>query len=368
MSQFQVKRDSFINKVNEGQSFDLVLITEPKSVYYLTGFFTDPHERFMGLFWDKQNGWSLILPKLDKHAAQSVIDPSISVIGHGDDENAQDVVTNYFKTSAPTVIGIEANILSYERANWLLGLNERVQLHNISFFMNDIRLIKTPEEIELLAHAGKLTDVILQQALTRFQKGMKETDLVAEIEYQAKKEGAEAMAFSTTVLAGPKSALPHGNSADKTINDGLLLIDFGIVKNGYCSDMTRTFHVGEWEEKPLLWYETVLKAEQTAIQKARVGMTFEELDAIARAIITETGFGDFFIHRLGHGMGLEVHEYPSVGAGNKETIKEGMVFTIEPGIYVPNEGGIRIEDAVVMTKDGAQTLTSYPKQVKDVVL
>jgi Xaa-Pro dipeptidase len=243
-----------------------------------------------------------------------------------------------------------------------------MRIHNIIPVLNKMRVIKTTEEISLLQEAGSKTDLVLKEALNRFQLGMTENDLVAEIEYQAKKAGAEQMAFGTSVLSEEKSALPHGNPTSKLLKQGVILIDYGMVINGYCSDMTRTFHIGPWEEKMRKIYETVLEAEKEAIQQVKIGMTFAEVDAIARDLIDQAGYGEYFIHRLGHGMGLDVHEYPSLGSGNNERVETGMVFTIEPGVYVPNLGGVRIEDAVVMGPDGAHTLTRFPKETNEVIL
>lgn len=365
MSIYKQKRDKLISEITEAGS---ILITNPKNVFYLTGFFSDPHERFMGLLWNSNEDWTLILPKLDLHAASLALDGSIKIIGFGDDELAEYKVKAWLERTSTDQLWIEENIITYDRVKWIKSYKENLPLHNISPFLNKLRVQKSADEFALLAEAGKKTDIVLKEAMERFQIGMSETDLVAEIEYQAKKAGAEQMAFGTSVLFAEKSALPHGNPADRILDKGVLLIDYGMVIQGYCSDMTRTFHIGPWEDKIGEIYETVLRAEMEAIRLVRNGMTFAEVDGIARQIISEAGYGEYFIHRLGHGMGLDVHEYPSMGAGNNDRVGEGMVFTIEPGIYIPNFGGVRIEDAVIMSSDGAQTLTHYPKEKGQVIL
>jgi Xaa-Pro dipeptidase len=346
----------------------MLLVTNPKNVYYLTGFFSDPHERFMGLLWHENVGWTLILPKLDVQAASLVLDSSLTIVGFGDDEPAQQKVGDWMKQAEAEEVWLEESLLSYERVKWLLQYKPKIRIHNIIPALNKMRVIKTAEEISLLKEAGLKTDLVLKEAFNRFQLGMSENDLVAEIEFQAKKAGAEQMAFGTSVLSAEKSALPHGNPASQLLKQGVILIDYGMVINGYCSDMTRTFHIGPWEEKMRKIYDTVLQAEKEAIQQVKIGMTFAEVDAIARGLIDQAGYGEYFIHRLGHGMGLDVHEYPSLGAGNNERVEAGMVFTIEPGVYVPDLGGVRIEDAVVMEPDGAQTLTHFPKEAHEVIL
>lgn len=365
MSIYNNRREKLISELTEAGS---ILITNPKNVFYLTGFFSDPHERFMGLLWNSKEDWTLILPKLDVLAASLVLDESIKSIGFGDDEPAEIILKAWLEKTNTDQLWIEENILTYDRIKWIYSYKEQLPLHNLIPILNKLRVQKSADEYALLAEAGKRTDLVLKAAMDRFKIGMSETDLVAEIEYQAKKAGAEQMAFGTSVLFADKSALPHGNPADRRLDKGVLLIDYGMVIQGYCSDMTRTFHIGPWEDKIGEIYETVLRAEKEAIKQVRVGMTFAEVDGIARQIITEAGYGEYFIHRLGHGMGLDVHEYPSMGAGNNDLVGEGMVFTIEPGIYIPNFGGVRIEDAVIMDDAGAQELTHYPKEKGQVIL
>lgn len=365
MSIYKKRREELISEISETGS---ILIINPKNVFYLTGFLSDPHERFMGLLWNERVGWTLILPKLDLHAASLALDTSIESVGFGDDEPAEQKLNEWLEKTKSDQIWIEENILTYDRVKWIYSYKENLPLHNLSPLLNKQRVRKSAEEFSFLAEAGKKTDLVLKEALDRFQRGMSETDLVAEIEYQAKKAGAEQMAFGTSVLFAEKSALPHGNPTDRKLDNGVLLIDYGMVIQGYCSDMTRTFHIGPWEDKIGQIYETVLRAEKEAIRQVKIGMTFAEVDALARQIIDEAGYGEYFIHRLGHGMGLDVHEYPSMGAGNNDIVGEGMVFTIEPGIYIPNFGGVRIEDSVIMRNEGAQALTHFPKEKSQVIL
>ncbi|GAA0380304.1 aminopeptidase P family protein [Bacillus horti] len=347
---------------------DVLLITHPKHVYYFTGFYTNPHERFMGLFWHKEQGWTLILPKLDAQAASSKVDEHVSLISYSDEQDPKAKVHEWLQKLQIDNYWFEDNFLTFDRVLWLQEARPEASCKSLASFVNAIKAIKTSAEIELLQEAANKTDSVLKQALQQFKLGMTESDVVAEIEFQAKKHGAEQMSFGTSVLGGYKSALPHGKAGAEKLTQGFMLIDFGIALAGYTSDMTRTFHIGPWQEEALNIYETVLRAEKAAIAQAKVGMTFEELDSIARTIISEADFGEYFVHRLGHGLGTDVHEYPSISKGNTDKIQEGMVFTIEPGIYVPEFGGVRIEDAVYMTSEGAVALTSFPKESKDVLL
>lgn len=363
----QTNRAKLLHLVPDGEE-KAIVITHPKHVFYFTGFYTNPHERFLGLFWHKEKGWSLILPQLDAQAAISKVDEQISIISYSDEQKPEERVREWLSNVNVQEFLVEESVLNVERFRWLQQAKPAAQISNIMGLIDEIKSRKTAEEINILQEAAQKTDQILKLALEHFKVGMTENDMVAEIEFQAKKLGAEQMSFGTSVLGKEKSALPHGKSSTDKLHKGFMLIDFGIVYRGYTSDMTRTFHLGPWEEEALKIYETVLKAEKEAIRQAKLGMTFEELDGIARGIINEAGYGSYFIHRLGHGLGIDVHEYPSISKGNTDRLEEGMVFTIEPGIYLPNFGGVRIEDAVFMTKQGAQTLTHFPKESGEVLI
>ena len=173
------------------------------------------------------------------------------------------------------------------------------------------------------------------------------------------------MSFDTMVLAGANSALPHGiPGANKMKRGDFVLFDLGVIIDGYCSDITRTVAFGEISEEQTRIYNTVLAGQLQAVEACKPGVTLGAIDNAARSVIADAGYGDFFPHRLGHGLGISVHEYPDVKAGNESPLKEGMVFTIEPGIYVPNVGGVRIEDDIYITKDGSEILTKFPKELQ----
>lgn len=173
------------------------------------------------------------------------------------------------------------------------------------------------------------------------------------------------MSFDTMVLAGANAALPHGTPGLTKIKKGdLVLFDLGVVYQGYCSDITRTIAYGDITDKQAEIYNTVLKAEEAAVSAVKPGVKASELDLTARNIIAEAGYGDYFPHRLGHGLGISVHEYPSMTTTNNLQIKPGMVFTIEPGIYVPDVAGVRIEDDLLVTENGAEILTKFPKSLQ----
>lgn len=194
---------------------------------------------------------------------------------------------------------------------------------------------------------------------------MTELTVKALLEFELKRLGAEQMAFDTLVLSGQNSALPHGVSSDKQIEQGdFLLFDFGVYVEQYCSDITRTFIVGEASVEQKLIYETVRKANEAAIAVVQTGALLKDVDLAAREVIEQAGYGQYFTHRVGHGMGLDVHEAPSVHHENEREIERGLLFTIEPGIYIPGMGGVRIEDDIYVGSDGTvDVLTSYTKEL-----
>lgn len=231
-----------------------------------------------------------------------------------------------------------------------------------SGIVDKLRAYKNKDEIDLLIKAVQISDEALDEVSAAIEPGMTEAQVAWELEKAMRERGAEDIAFDTIVGAGPNGALPHHRADDTVIKEGdAVVIDMGARYMGYNSDLTRTIFVGEPDEKFRKVYNTVLEAQLTAEEKVRAGMTGGEIDAISREIISEAGYGDNFGHSLGHGIGLAVHEYPRVGPKADDELVDGMVFTIEPGIYLSGWGGVRIEDIVVMENGRARVLSNARK-------
>ena len=225
-----------------------------------------------------------------------------------------------------------------------------------------MRSVKDPEEMALLARAIELTDWALEEVASTMGPGVTEQEVAWELEKAMRERGADGLAFDIIVGAGPNGALPHHRADDTVIGDGQpVVIDMGAKYHGYCADLTRTIIVGEPDEKLRLVYQTVLSAQLAAEEMVETEMTGAEADAIARDIIAEAGYGENFGHSLGHGVGLAVHEYPKLGPNADDILEDGMVFTIEPGIYLSDWGGVRIEDIVVMENGRARVISQAPK-------
>jgi Xaa-Pro aminopeptidase len=224
-----------------------------------------------------------------------------------------------------------------------------------------------PSDLEAVAaieRACALTDRCWQHLLSVIEPGMTELAIAWELEDFFRRNGAEGLAFDPLVLAGPRAAMPHGRPGNATVEAGnVLLVDFGCQVDGYRSDMTRTVMVGEPDDELRRRYELVRGAQAAAVEAARPGMTGRELDGVARAHLAEAGYGEAFTHGLGHGIGLETHEPPSVRRTSDTVLEAGMVFSVEPGLYLPGVTGIRIEDIVELTGSGARRLTRSPREL-----
>jgi len=234
-----------------------------------------------------------------------------------------------------------------------------VELIALSNLVEEIREIKTPEEVELLRRSAQLMGDVLAQVIDEITPGQVEKDIAWKIETLIREQGADGAAFPPIVASGSNGALPHAVPTERRIARGEpIILDVGAKVDGYCSDMTRSVFLGNPPSDFKEIYRVVRKAQVFALESVRPGMKTDEADSIARDVIKNAGFGDFFGHSLGHGIGMAPHERPSIGPLKPEVLKEGMVFTIEPGIYIPGKGGVRLEEMVVLEENGARLLTT----------
>lgn len=227
-----------------------------------------------------------------------------------------------------------------------------------------LRLIKEMAEIEKITKAADIATAAFEQVLELMKVGVSERELALEFEYQVKKAGASGMSFDTIVASGPNSSMPHASVSDRTLQDGdFVTMDFGCVYEGYCSDMTRTVAIGSVSEEQKRVYDTVLKAQLAALDAVKSGAPCAAVDAVARDIITDAGYGDAFGHALGHGVGVQIHEEPRLSARSAQTLGDNMVVTVEPGIYLAGRFGVRIEDLVVVNGEKTVNLSHFTKEL-----
>lgn len=271
------------------------------------------------------------------------------------------VLENLFKENNITKVGFDTKMryADYELFNKIEV--ELIPMHNV---VENIRISKTPEEIEFIQKACDITDKALEHVLSMNLIGMKERDVAVMIKSKMLEMGANNTWDSFIVASGERGAMPHGMASEKIIqNNEFVTFDIGCEFNGYTSDLTRTVAFGTPDPKLVEIYNVVYEAQTKAVAMAKAGMTGKELDAVCRDYITEKGYGEYFQHGTGHGIGLDVHEGPRVSSANDKPLEVGAVVTIEPGIYITGLGGVRIEDDVVLTEDGCIVLNKFPKEL-----
>jgi len=262
-----------------------------------------------------------------------------------------------------TALGYEEDYLTVaEFQGYEKNLNAKLVPFNAK--INGFRAVKEEWELELMRKAQDITDAAFAEVLTKIQPGMTELALQAELIYCLYKNGAHGLSFDPIVVSGPNTSLPHGVAGDRVIQAGdFITMDFGAMYRGYCADMTRTVAVGYATEEMKTVYNTVLQAQLAALAATRPGLKGKDIDAVARQVIADAGFGDYFGHGYGHSLGLEVHEAPNCNPSGETVMEPGMVVSAEPGIYLPDKFGVRIEDVVIFTKDGCENITHSPKNL-----
>ena len=229
------------------------------------------------------------------------------------------------------------------------------------------RMIKDADEVRIITKAVRLGAAVYEEALKAVRPGIRESEVAGKLEYAARQAGADGMSFETIVAAGKRAALPHGRASSQRIpRHGFVVVDSGVILRGYCSDMTRTVHMGRATREERRWYEAVLKAQLAGLAAVAPGKTAAEVDQATRQVLKDAGLDSYFTHSTGHGVGLEIHEPPRLAKQQAERLEPGMVITIEPGVYVPGKGGIRIEDMVVVTDSGSQVLTPVTKELIEI--
>ena len=277
--------------------------------------------------------------------------------------NPLDAAVEYLQQQNLDRIGFEAEDLTVADFRRITSV---VAEHRwIPSVLDSLRVVKSAEEIAKIETAARILDQAFAKILPQIRPGIAENSLAAILEYEMRQLGSERTGFATIVASGPRSALPHGVAGDRLLATGdLVVFDFGAVFDGYHSDMTRTVCLGPASDRQRQIYDTVLSAQMAGLAAVRPGALCREVDGVARGIIAEAGFGDFFGHGLGHSVGLAIHESPRLSPlAGEARLEAGMVVTVEPGIYLPGWGGVRIEDLVVVTADGCRILSHTTKQL-----
>jgi Xaa-Pro aminopeptidase len=349
-----------------GAAVDALLIVRPENRRYVTGFTGSA-----GLAVVTQTAALLAVDfrYYEQAAAQA---PAFQVIRGGADpaQALADALKGLPSgtslrdaQASPARIGFEAEFLPYaqvERLRERLAPAALVPLADV----DRLRWVKDAAEIAAVARAAEIADAAFTHLLDVLRPGVTERDAALELEIAIRRGGGERLAFDTVLASGPRGALPHGRATERVMQRGdFVTVDFGAVYDGYVSDCTRTVVLGAADARQREVYAAVLAAQIRALEAVRAGTACRDVDAAGRAVIAAAGFGEAFGHALGHGIGLDVHEGPPVSPRSDAILEPGMIVTIEPGVYVPGWGGVRIEDAVVVTDDGPRVLTHLPKDL-----
>ncbi|PWI58797.1 M24 family metallopeptidase [Sulfoacidibacillus thermotolerans] len=261
-------------------------------------------------------------------------------------------------------LGFEPNTVSYKVYQELVRELEGVTLLALDRMIDDVRMIKEATELKVMSVAAQIADAAFEHVCQNIRVGMTEREVALSLFVFMQNQGASGVSFETIVASGERSSMPHGVASDRILQKGdLITLDFGALYEGYASDITRTIALGAVNDQQREIYSVVYQAQTTALAGIRAGMTGREADAIARDLIRAAGYGEYFGHSLGHGLGLAVHEAPRLAQQSQDVLQEGMVVTVEPGVYLPGFGGVRIEDDIVVTENGPHRLTQSTKEL-----
>jgi Xaa-Pro dipeptidase len=346
----------------EAEELDCLALVPGANLTYLTGLHFHLGDRPTVAFFCAGRPPALVLPALE---LQKVAEMETLELFPWTDEDGYDAA---FERAASAYelsgarIGVEAFTMRYVEASLLRTYALNCELVPADQVVGRLRMCKEPGEVAQMRRAAEMAQAALGAILPGLSPGMTEREIASQLKLQILAAGAENLSFEPIVSTGPNAANPHALPGERALHPGeFLLFDWGLYADGYASDITRTFPVGDMESEMREIYEVVKQANCAGRAAIRPGTTCSAVDAAARAVIEQAGHGEFFTHRTGHGLGMEIHEPPYIVAGNEQVLEVGMTFTIEPGIYLPGRNGVRIEDDVVVTEDGCESLTTMSR-------
>ncbi|HWZ81411.1 MAG TPA: Xaa-Pro peptidase family protein [Terriglobales bacterium] len=341
-------------------NLDYLLVTHLPNVRYLCGFTGSAGALLVG-----ERGATLFTD--GRYRTQARSEASGAKIAIAGKSPAMAAVESLAASGmrSPTRVGVEPQAMTLAQHDQLRTiLKGKWKLVSAPPLVERARMVKDKEEIRLIRSAITLGASLFQVARRKIRPGTKEVEVAAAMEFEARRAGAEGMSFSTIIAAGKRSAVVHGRaSQDRIPRRGFVVCDFGVILARYCSDRTRTVHVGQPSKAARTMYQAVLDAQQAAIAQVRAGVSAASVDEAARKTLRQSNLAQYFTHSTGHGLGLEIHEAPRLAAGQMQVLEPGMVITVEPGAYIPGKQGVRIEDVVVVTSKGCEVLTPGDKEL-----
>ncbi len=348
------------------QYLDGVALVPGPNMIYLSDIHAHMSERPVVLFLPVADDPAVIIPALEAVKARSAGIAEDRIFAWRDEDGFADAFQNVAAKLSLSgwKLGVEALYMRVLESQQLLSVAPGLKIIPADPLMNSLRQIKDDDEIAAMERAVDVAEEAMTTLLPQIHAGMSEKQVAALLTQELLNAGAEAIAFGPIVASGPNSASPHAVPTDRLLQEGdLLVIDWGALINGYASDLTRTFAVGQLEPEFQQIYDIVRQANEAGKLAVRPGVAAQEIDRAARRVIADSGYAENFIHRTGHGLGLEVHEEPSLLEGVTTLLRQGNVFTVEPGIYLSGRGGVRIEDDVLVTDDGHRSLTTFPRDL-----
>lgn len=360
------RQERLASLLNQDGLEALVLNPGP-TLTYLTGLNFHLSERPVTLIISPQRQPVLVLPELESAKIDS-LPFAVQAFPYGEDPTTWPEIFRKAMQAAHIThskLGVESNRLRFLELSLLQAASQETRFEAADNTLARLRMQKDPYEVEQMRSAVIIAQKALQATLNQVKAGMSEREIAAELTSQIYQHGSDAeLPFSPIVSAGPNGANPHATPTNRLLVPGdLLVVDWGASYNSYFSDLTRTFAIGAPEPEYAHIVEIVQEANTAGREFARPGVTAEQVDQAARKIIEAAGYGEYFIHRTGHGLGMETHEPPYIRSGNPLVLEPGMTFTIEPGIYLPGKNGVRIEDDVVITESGAESLSDLPRHL-----
>lgn len=352
------KRLQRLRTLLKEKNIDACIITGRANTAYFSGFTGSTSVLLVGL--DK--AWLVVDFRYTIQAKEQAYE-GIEAVEQQD--SFYNTLNGLMADNSIETIGFEGNVLTFsEYQKMKISLTKAKSFTSLEGLIDKLRIIKDEDEVECIQQAVLLGDKVFDHIIKFIKPGMKETDVSAEIEDTMKKLGAKGPSFETIVASGHRSAMCHGTATNNEIKNGdAVVLDFGLIYRNYCSDMTRTIFIGEPNKDLAKIYDIVRKAQESALAGIVSGMKASDADKIARDIITEAGYGGAFGHSLGHGVGVEIHEEPRLSTKSEDILTDGMVFSVEPGIYVEDLGGVRIEDMVVLVDGKPRNFTTSPKDM-----
>ena len=340
---------------------DALLVTHLPNIRYLCGFTGSAG----ALILSQSKSILFTDGRYTEQAWREVQGSSITISRKSPLVAASEWLNSKAKKRLIKTVGIEAHHLTLaDHTRLRESLGTHIRLRHAPTLIEQARMVKDEQEISRLRDAVQLGASLFDVALNAIRPGAKEIEIAAKMEYAARRAGAEGMSFETIIASGPRSAMPHARASTAEIPaNGFVVCDFGIILAGYCSDMTRTVHVGKPSDDALEMYDAVREAQQAALEAVKPGVRVSKVDAAARRLLARKGYGRYFTHSTGHGVGLEIHEPPRIAARQVEVLRPGMVVTTEPGVYIQDCGGVRIEDMLLVTENGCEVLTPTSKEL-----